>query len=84
MTTGLVAIGKPMGNGHPMSAVATSERIPDDFGSTNEFFNTFAGNPVSRRFRGFAGRYDFVRLAKGAGLFLGLDFALDGAPATRV
>lgn len=47
MTPDLVTLGKPMGNGHPMSAVVTSEAILDEFGSQNEFFNTFAGNPVS-------------------------------------
>lgn len=43
----LVTMGKPMGNGHPMSAVVTSEAVMEAFGSRNEFFNTFAGNPVS-------------------------------------
>ncbi|MFT4219454.1 MAG: aminotransferase class III-fold pyridoxal phosphate-dependent enzyme, partial [Microbacterium sp.] len=43
----LVTLGKPMGNGHPLSAVVTSERVLEAFGSQNTFFNTFAGNPVS-------------------------------------
>lgn len=105
----LVTMGKPMGNGHPMSAVVTSEAVLDAFGSTNEFFNTFAGNPVSAavgeavlvemeekhlmaqaatlgaealaRLRQFADRYEFIRSAKGTGMFLGLDFAVDGDPA---
>ena len=47
MSPDLVTMGKPMGNGHPMSAVVTSEAVLDAFGSRNEFFNTFAGNPVS-------------------------------------
>ena len=108
----LVTMGKPMGNGHPMSAVVTSERILDDFGSRNEFFNTFAGNPVSAavgeavlaemdaeglmaratalgdqalaRFQEFSRRHEFVRAAKGSGLFLGLDFALDGVSAPQI
>ncbi|RGE20106.1 aminotransferase class III-fold pyridoxal phosphate-dependent enzyme [Leucobacter sp. wl10] len=112
MRPDLVTMGKPMGNGHPMSAVVTSGTVLDAFGSANEFFNTFAGNPVSAavgeavliemeerglmaraktlgdeasaRFREFAERYDFVRSAKGAGMFLGLDFAVDGAPAPRL
>ncbi|MBL3687563.1 aminotransferase class III-fold pyridoxal phosphate-dependent enzyme [Leucobacter zeae] len=112
MTPDLVTLGKPMGNGHPMSAVVTSEAVLDAFGSRNEFFNTFAGNPVSAavgeavlvemeekqlmtraatlgaealaRFREFAGQYDFVRSAKGTGMFLGLDFAVDGAPAPHL
>lgn len=112
MSPDLVTMGKPMGNGHPMSGVVTSEAVLDAFGSRNEFFNTFAGNPVSAavgeavllemeekqlmtrarglgetagsRFREFAEQYDYVRSAKGAGLFLGLDFALDGAPAPEL
>lgn len=47
MSPDLVTMGKPMGNGHPMSAVVTTEAVLDAFGSRNEFFNTFAGNPVS-------------------------------------
>ncbi|MCU4299054.1 aminotransferase class III-fold pyridoxal phosphate-dependent enzyme [Brevibacterium permense] len=105
----LVTLGKPMGNGHPMSAVITSAAMMDEFGPYNEYFNTFAGNPVSaavgqavldemadkdlmaqarqlgiralERFEDFAARHDFVRTAKGAGMFLGLDFAVDDEPA---
>lgn len=112
MDPDLVTLGKPMGNGHPMSAVVTTEAIQSAFGSRNEFFNTFAGNPVSAavgeavllemddkglmarasavgalalaKFEEFAGRYDFIRSAKGAGLFLGLDFAVDGSPAPEL
>lgn len=43
----LVTLGKPMGNGHPLAAVITTEALLEEFGSRNEFFNTFAGNPVS-------------------------------------
>jgi 4-aminobutyrate aminotransferase-like enzyme len=43
----LVTMGKPMGNGHPMGGVVTSEELLDDFGRRNTYFNTFAGNPVS-------------------------------------
>ena len=43
----LVTLGKPMGNGHPIGGVVTSERVLEEFGSRNMFFNTFAGNPVS-------------------------------------
>lgn len=108
----LVTMGKPMGNGHPMSAVVTSEGVLDAFGSRNEFFNTFAGNPVSAavgeavllemedrglreqardlglqaraRLAALAERHEFVRAAKGVGMFLGLDFAVDGAPAPEL
>ena len=112
MVPDLVTMGKPMGNGHPMSAVVTSEAILDEFGSQNMFFNTFAGNPVSAAvgeavlqemaaeqlmarahtlgaeartaLDGFEQQYDFVRAAKGAGMFLGLDFAIDGVPAPHI
>ncbi|TDP91498.1 4-aminobutyrate aminotransferase-like enzyme [Leucobacter luti] len=112
MDPDLVTLGKPMGNGHPMSAVVTSEAVLDEFGSHNEFFNTFAANPVSAavgeavlqemaaeqlqaraaslgaaartRLEACAARYDFVRAAKGTGMFLGLDFAVDGAPAPEL
>lgn len=107
-----VTLGKPMGNGHPMSAVITSAAIMDGFGPYNEYFNTFAGNPVSaavgqavldemaeknlmdqaRRLGSQAlahldelvDRHDFIRAAKGAGMFLGLDFAVDGQPAPNL
>ncbi len=112
LTPDLVTMGKPMGNGHPMSAVVTSEAILDEFGSQNEFFNTFAGNPVSAavgeavlqemaaeqlmaraRILGaearvaldeFVQEHHFVRSAKGAGMFLGLDFAVDGVAAPQI
>lgn len=42
------------------------------------------GEAAGSRFREFAEQYDFVRSAKGAGLFLGLDFAIDGAPAPEL
>lgn len=108
----LVTLGKPMGNGHPMSAVITSASVMDEFGPYNEYFNTFAGNPVSAavgqavldemaekdlmgqahrlgeqaltRFDDFVADHDFVRTAKGAGMFLGLDFAVDGKPAPEL
>lgn len=42
-----VTLGKPLGNGHPLAAVVTTDALLEEFGSRNEFFNTFAGNPVS-------------------------------------
>jgi betaine-aldehyde dehydrogenase len=42
-----VVLGKPMGNGHPMGAVVTTDALLDEFGRNNLYFNTFAGNPVS-------------------------------------
>ena len=43
----IVTMGKPMGNGHPVSAVATSLEIMGAFRNAFGYFNTFGGNPVS-------------------------------------
>ena len=43
----MVVVGKPMGNGHPMGAVITSEEISNSFEMGVEFFSSFGGNPVS-------------------------------------
>jgi len=43
----IVIIGKPMGNGHPMGAVITSNEIAKSFEKGVEFFSSFGGNPVS-------------------------------------
>ncbi len=43
----IVTLGKPIGNGHPMSAVITTRKIADAFMNGMEYFNTFGGNPVS-------------------------------------
>ncbi|HVV35410.1 MAG TPA: aminotransferase class III-fold pyridoxal phosphate-dependent enzyme [Acidimicrobiales bacterium] len=43
----IVTMGKPMGNGHPIAAVATTREIADAFDNGMRYFNTFAGNPVS-------------------------------------
>lgn len=43
----MVTLGKPLGNGHPLAAVVTTAALLEEFGSRNEYFNTFAGNPVS-------------------------------------
>ena len=43
----IVTLGKPIGNGHPMSAVITTAAIARSFENGMEFFNTFGGNPVS-------------------------------------
>jgi 4-aminobutyrate aminotransferase-like enzyme/Ser/Thr protein kinase RdoA (MazF antagonist) len=43
----IVTMGKPMGNGHPLAAVATTRAIADAFANGMEYFNTFGGNPVS-------------------------------------
>lgn len=43
----IVTLGKPMGNGHPLAAVVTTEKIANAFANGMEYFNTFGGNPVS-------------------------------------
>ncbi len=43
----IVTIGKPIGNGHPMAAVVTTQKIAEAFANGMEYFNTFGGNPVS-------------------------------------
>ncbi len=43
----VVVLGKPMGNGHPIGAVVTSEAIAKSFEKGPEFFSSFGGNPVS-------------------------------------
>ena len=43
----IVTMGKPMGNGHPLSAVVTSKAIAEEFNNGMEYFNSFGGNPVS-------------------------------------
>jgi 4-aminobutyrate aminotransferase-like enzyme len=43
----IVTMGKPMGNGHPLSAVVTTREIADTFNNEMEYFNSFGGNPVS-------------------------------------
>lgn len=46
-TPDLVTLGKPMGNGHPVGGVITTQALMEEFGENNTYFNTFAGNPVS-------------------------------------
>ncbi|HEY0218159.1 MAG TPA: aspartate aminotransferase family protein [Afipia sp.] len=43
----IVTMGKPMGNGFPVAAVALSPGIVDDFGRDTRYFNTFGGNTVA-------------------------------------
>ena len=42
-----VTMGKPMGNGHPLAGVVTTQEKVDRFASAAVYFNTFGGNPVS-------------------------------------
>lgn len=43
----MVVMGKPLGNGHPIAAVATTRAIAAAFDNGMEFFSTFGGNTVS-------------------------------------
>ncbi len=43
----LVTMGKPMGNGLPVAAMAVRSDVLKPFASRVPYFNTFAGNPVS-------------------------------------
>jgi 4-aminobutyrate aminotransferase-like enzyme/Ser/Thr protein kinase RdoA (MazF antagonist) len=43
----IVVLGKPIGNGHPVSAVVTTPEIAEAFDTGLEFFSTFGGNTVS-------------------------------------
>lgn len=47
VTPDMVIMGKPMGNGVPIGAVATRADCVDRFGRETRYFNTFGGNPVS-------------------------------------
>lgn len=47
VTPDIVILGKPMGNGHPMGAVVTTDAIAGAFNNGMEFFSSFGGNPVS-------------------------------------
>lgn len=43
----IVILGKPIGNGHPLAALVTTNEIADRFSQGMEFFSTFGGNNVS-------------------------------------
>jgi 4-aminobutyrate aminotransferase-like enzyme len=43
----IVTMGKPMGNGHPVAAMAARPALLEAFGRNVRYFNTFGGNPVS-------------------------------------
>lgn len=46
-TPDLVTMGKPMGNGYPVAAVAMSSEVVRRFGTESRYFNTFGGNNVA-------------------------------------
>ena len=43
----LITMGKPMGNGHPIAAVAGRAGVLAEFASGRHYFNTYGGNSVS-------------------------------------
>lgn len=43
----LVTMGKPMGNGHPVAAVAGRASLFAEFAKDRRYFNTYGGNSVS-------------------------------------
>jgi 4-aminobutyrate aminotransferase-like enzyme len=43
----IVTMGKPLGDGHPVAACVTTPGIAGEFAQRYDYFNTFAGNPVS-------------------------------------
>lgn len=47
VTPDIATMGKPMGNGYPISAVVTSADIIDAFQRDSHYFNTFGGTPVA-------------------------------------
>jgi 4-aminobutyrate aminotransferase-like enzyme len=42
----IVTMGKPMGNGLPLSATASSQQIVEDYRARSRYFNTFASSPL--------------------------------------
>ncbi|MEM7676948.1 MAG: aminotransferase class III-fold pyridoxal phosphate-dependent enzyme, partial [Myxococcota bacterium] len=43
----IVVLGKPLGNGYPLSAVVTTKDVAASFANGMEFFSTFGGNTVA-------------------------------------
>jgi len=43
----IATMGKPMGNGYPVSAVVTSHEVVNAFARYSHYFNTFGGSPVA-------------------------------------
>ena len=43
----IVVLGKPIGNGHPIGVVITSNEIAESFAQGPEFFSTFGGSTLS-------------------------------------
>jgi 4-aminobutyrate aminotransferase-like enzyme len=43
----LVSLGKPMGNGYPVAALAAKAEVLEPFATRRPYFNTFGGSPVA-------------------------------------
>jgi len=43
----VVVLGKPIGNGHPIGAVATTDAVAESFANGMEYFSTFGGSTLS-------------------------------------
>ncbi|MFE8047312.1 aspartate aminotransferase family protein [Brenneria goodwinii] len=43
----IITMGKPMGNGYPVAAVAVTHEAVERFGGDQRYFNTFGGNTVA-------------------------------------
>ncbi|QTF09045.1 aspartate aminotransferase family protein [Brenneria izadpanahii] len=43
----IITMGKPMGNGYPVAAVAVTHEAVERFGRDQRYFNTFGGNSVA-------------------------------------
>ncbi|KAJ8247427.1 hypothetical protein GJAV_G00246270 [Gymnothorax javanicus] len=85
-TPDIVTMGKPIGNGHPMSCVVTTREIAEAFKSSGmEYFNTFGGNPVSCAI-GLAvldkEKHPMIGDIRGVGLFVGVELVKDRAKRT--
>lgn len=47
VTPDIATMGKPMGNGYPISALVTSAGVIESFQRNSHYFNTFGGTPVA-------------------------------------
>ncbi|XP_064638272.1 ethanolamine-phosphate phospho-lyase-like isoform X1 [Lineus longissimus] len=47
VTPDIVTMGKPMGNGHPVAGLVTTQEIGGALSEGRAYFTTFGGNPVS-------------------------------------
>ena len=107
----LVTMGKPMGNGHPVAALAGRPEVLTAFARGTRYFNTYGGNSVScaaalavlhvirsedllqnarhsgeylqRGLRALAEKHPTIRTVRGAGLFIGVQLAMNPLSGLR-